>query len=88
MNRKKEKGIYRPHKGKVNRHFEQEMEFKLNLTDKEDSWESFRSGDWDDKALFKENCPNSSTGLKIRTERDRHQGNELGNYCHSSALMG
>lgn len=48
--------------------------------------ESFRSGDWDDKALFKENCPNSSTGLKIRTERDRHQGNELGNYCHSSAL--
>lgn len=32
------------HKEKVNRHFWQEMEFKLNLTDKEDSWKASDQG--------------------------------------------
>lgn len=33
-----------PHKGKVNRQFWQEIEFKLNLTDKEDSWKASDQG--------------------------------------------
>lgn len=51
-----------PHKENVNKHLWQEMEFILNLLDKEDPWEIFRPGDWHDKALFKYNCPSSSTG--------------------------